>query len=130
MSYYILFPISFRFLGTYSVEEKVQSMISLDSYISLFISLTLIMGVVFQLPVIAFILTKMGILNASQMAAYRKHAIVLLAIISAIITPPDIMTLILVCIPLYGLYELSILIMKRIEKPQRDEKLVSVNTRG
>lgn len=114
MSYYILFPISFRFLGTYSVSEKVHSMINLDSYISLFISLTILMGVVFQLPVIAFILAKMGILNASQMAAYRKHAIILLAIISAIITPPDIMTLILVCIPLYGLYELSILIMVRV----------------
>ncbi len=104
-------------------------MINLDSYISLFLSLTLLMGVIFQLPVIAFILAKMGILNASQMAAYRKHAIVLLAIISAIITPPDIMTLILVCIPLYGLYELSILIMRRIERPHRKENLVSVTTR-
>lgn len=108
MSYYILFPISFRFLGTYSVADKVHSMITLDSYISTFTSLTLLMDVVFQLPVIAFILAKMGILNASQMAKYRKHAFILIMLVAAIITPPDILTLVLVSLPLYALYELSI----------------------
>lgn len=113
MSYYILFPISFRFLGTYSVADKVHSMITLDSYISTFISLTLLMGVVFQLPVIAFILAKMGILNASQMAKYRKHALILIMLVAAIITPPDILTLILVSLPLYCLYECSTLLVSK-----------------
>lgn len=100
MSYYILFPISFRFLGTYSVADKVHTMITLDSYISTFVSLTLLLGIVFQLPVIAYILAKMGILNASQMSKYRKQALILIMLIAAIITPPDIMTLILVAFPL------------------------------
>lgn len=113
MSYYILFPISFRFLGTYSVADKVHNMITLDSYISTFSSLTLLMGIVFQLPAISFILAKMGILNASQMAKYRKHAFILIMLIAAIITPPDVMTLIFVVIPLYILFELSITFIKK-----------------
>ena len=108
MSYYILFPISFRFLGTYSVADKVHTMITLDSYISTFVSLTLLLGIVFQLPVITFILAKMGILNASQMSKYRKHALILIMLIAAIITPPDIVTLIIVALPLAVIYELSI----------------------
>lgn len=108
MSYYILFPISFRFLGTYSVADKVHTMITLDSYISTFVSLTLLLGIVFQLPVITFILAKMGILNAPIMSKYRKHALILIMLVAAIITPPDIMTLILVSIPLFIIYEISI----------------------
>ncbi len=115
MNYYILFPISFRFLATYTVADKVHTMITLDNYISSFVSLTLLMGFVFQLPIISFILAKLGILQASHMAAYRKHALIVLAIIAAIITPPDVITLILVVIPLYGLYEMSIILLKRVE---------------
>lgn len=113
MSYFILFPISFRFLGTYSVAEKVHSTITLDSYISTFMSLTLLMGVIFQLPVIAFILAKMGILNSQQMAKYRKHAFIIIMLVAAIITPPDILTLILVSLPLYALYECSTLLVSK-----------------
>lgn len=113
MSYYILFPISFRFLGTYSVADKVHTMITLDSYISTFVSLTLLLGIVFQLPVITFILAKLGILNASQMSKCRKHAVIIIMIVAAIITPPDIMTLILVALPLYILYEISIFIIPK-----------------
>lgn len=114
MSYYILFPISFRFLGTYSVADKVHTMITLDSYISTFVSLTLLLGIVFQLPVITFILAKMGILNASQMSKYRKHALILIMLIAAVITPPDIMTLILVSFPIYSLYEISLRIIPKL----------------
>lgn len=116
MSYFVLFPISFRFLGTYSVSSKVVSNITLDSYVSTFVSLTLIMGVVFQLPVIAFFLGKMGIVKAEMLAKYRKHALIIIMIIAAIITPPDLMTLILVTIPLYMLYEVSIRVVKVVEK--------------
>lgn len=108
MSYYVLFPVSFRFLGTYSVAERVHSTITLDSYISTFITLTLLMGLVFQLPVIAFVLGRMGIVTSAMLAAYRKHAFLLLMVVAAIITPPDLMTLVLVTIPLYLLYEVSI----------------------
>ena len=113
MSYYILFPISFRFLGTYSVADKVYTMITLDSYISTFVSLTILLGIVFQLPVISFILAKLGILNAPMMSKYRKHALIIIMLIAAIITPPDIMTLIMITLPIYGLYEFSVWILKR-----------------
>ncbi len=115
MSYYILFPISFRFLGTYSVADKVHTMITLDSYISTFVSLTLLLGFVFQLPVIAFILAKIGILSAAQMSKYRKHAFILIMLIAAIITPPDIITMILIGAPLYLLFELSTTLIKKYD---------------
>ena len=114
MSYYILFPISFRFLGTYSVAEQVHSTITLDSYISTFVTLTLIMGLVFQLPVIAYFLTKLGFITGEMLAHYRKYAFVIIMVVAAIITPPDLMTLVLVTIPLYVLYEVSIIIARHV----------------
>ena len=115
MSYFVLFPISFRFLGTYSVSAKVVSNITLDSYINTFVSLTLVMGVVFQLPVIAFFLGKLGLVTSDMLARYRKHSFIVIMLVAAIITPPDLMTLILVTIPLYLLYEVSIRVVKWIE---------------
>ena len=112
MSYFVLFPISFRFLGTYSVSARVVSNITLDSYISTFVSLTLVMGVIFQLPVIAFFLGKMGVITHDILANYRKHSFLVIMLVAAIITPPDLMTLILVTIPLYLLYEISIRVVK------------------
>ncbi len=116
MSYFVLFPISFRFLGTYSVAAKVHSTITLDSYISTFTTLTFVMGVVFQLPIIAFILGKMEIVTSEMLGRFRRHAFLVICLVAAIITPPDIMTLIVVAIPLYLLYEFSIRIVKRVER--------------
>lgn len=115
MTYFVLFPISFRFLGTYSVSPKVVSNITLDSYVTTFVSLTLIMGVVFQLPVIAFFLGKLGFVSSSLLSRYRKHSFIIIMLVAAIITPPDIMTLVLVTIPLYLLYEVSIRVVGWIE---------------
>lgn len=115
MAYYVLFPISFRFLGTYSVSAKVVSNITLDSYISTFVSLTLIMGVVFQLPIIAFFLGKLGIITSDMLAHYRRHSFIVIMLVAAIITPPDLMTLILVTLPLYMLYEFSIHVVSWVE---------------
>lgn len=112
MSYYVLFPISFRFLGTYSVAEKIHSTITLDSYVTTFVSLTLVMGIVFQLPVIALTLAKFGFITSDILANYRKHAFLIIMFIAAVITPPDLMTLILVTIPLYLLYEVSIRVVR------------------
>ena len=120
MSYFVLFPISFRFLGTYSVSAKVVSNITLDSYISTFVSLTLFMGVVFQLPVVAFFLGKLGVVSSWMLSKYRKHALIVIILVAAIITPPDLMTLILVTIPLYLLYEVSIRVMKWVEPKEQE----------
>lgn len=116
MSYFILFPISFQFLATYQVNEEIASTITLDSYISTFCTLTFMMGIVFQLPVFTFVLGKIGVITADILKKYRSYALIIILIISAIITPPDIFTLILVAIPIYGLYELSILVLKRFQK--------------
>ena len=116
MSYFVLFPISFRFLGTYSVSARVVSNITLDSYVTTFVSLTLVMGVVFQLPVIAFFLGKLGVVSSEVLLQYRKHAFVVIMMVAAVITPPDLMTLILVTIPLYMLYEVSIRVVKFVER--------------
>lgn len=115
MSYFILFPVSFRFLGTYSVSEKIVSNITIDSYVTTFTSLTLVLGLVFQLPVIAFFLGKIGMITSKVMSHYKKHALVAIMIVAAIITPPDLMTLILVALPLYLLYLVSIYIVKKVE---------------
>lgn len=113
MSYFVLFPFAFRFLGTYQVDARVVNQINLSSYISTFTTLTFLMGVVFQIPVVSFFLAKMGIIDAGAMAHYRRHAMILIMLVAAIITPPDLLTLILVTLPMYALYEVSIRIVAR-----------------
>ena len=108
MNYFVLFPISFRFLGTYQVSEAITNTITLDSYISTFSMLTFMMGLVFQLPLVSWFLGKVGLLTASLMRKYRRHALVAIMFIAAVITPPDLFTLFLVTVPLYMLYEISI----------------------
>ena len=119
MSYFILFPISFRFLGTYNVSNLVESNITLKSYISTFTTLTLVMGLVFQLPVIAYFLGKLEVVSSGLLRQYRKYAFLVIMIVAAVITPPDLMTLILVTIPLYMLYEVSIVVLKRMERRKK-----------
>lgn len=119
MSYFILFPISFRFLGTYSVSNIVESNITLKSYIATFTTLTLVMGLVFQLPVIAFFLGKLEVVSSDMLKLYRKYAFLVIMVLAAIITPPDLMTLVLVTIPLYLLYEVSILVLRRMERQKQ-----------
>lgn len=116
MSYFVLFPISFQFLANYQVDDEIVNTITLDSYISTFTTLTFLMGIVFQLPVIAFVLGKMGFIDASMLKQYRSYAFIIIMVIAAIITPPDIFTLVLVTIPIYGLYEVSILVLKKWAK--------------
>lgn len=116
MSYFILFPISFRFLGTYSVADSINNMITLKSYMTTFTSLTFVMGIIFQLPIIIYILARIGLVNYSVLSKYRKYALFIIVLISAIITPPDIITCILVTLPLYLLYECSILVVKKVNK--------------
>lgn len=116
MSYSILFPFALRFLGTYQVDESIVNQINLSSYISTFTSLTFMLGLVFQIPIVSLFAARMGILRSDTMAHYRKHAIVVIMLIAAIITPPDLFTQIVVTVPMYFLYEASILIVKRQER--------------
>ncbi len=110
-SYYVLFPFALRFLGTYQVAAEVVNQINLSSYVSTFVTLTLLMGFIFEIPVLSFFLAKLGILTSDFMKQYRRHAVIVIAVISAIITPPDLFTCCLVLVPMYGLYELSIFVV-------------------
>ena len=122
MSYFVLFPISFQFLGNYQVNERITNTITLDSYISTFTTLTFLLGIVFQLPVIAFILGKMGLIDAGLLRRYRAYAFVIIMVVAAVITPPDLMTLILVTVPIYMLYEVSIMVLKRYGPEETEEE--------
>ena len=115
-SYFLIVPLALSFFGTYQVSESVSNQISLASYISTVVSVTFSLGVVFELPVFVFFLTKVGIITPEFLKRNRKYTLVILLTIAAIITPPDIISQILVTIPLYGLYELSILVSTRISK--------------
>lgn len=119
LSYFLIFPLTFRFLGTYQVSTIVENQIVLESYISTLMMLNLMMGVVFEIPILCWLFAKMGFISAPFLKKYRKHAIVILLVIAAIITPTaDIVTLLLVSMPMYLLYELSILIIATTIKPK------------
>jgi sec-independent protein translocase protein TatC len=114
LSYYLIFPLIFRFLGTYQVSEVVANTVTIDSYMDTLMMTCLSMGIVFEIPVICWILSRMGIINARMMTHYRRHVIVVLLIVAAIITPTsDVFTLTIVAFPMWLLYEFSILIVRK-----------------
>lgn len=113
-SYFLVFPFTISFLGNYQVSDEVQNMISLSSYIDTFVVLCLMMGAVFELPVLSWFLGKLGLLSRELMQRYRRHAIVLILIVAAFITPtPDAFTLLIVSAPIYLLYEVSVFVVPR-----------------
>jgi len=114
--YYFITPFSVDFLGTYSISEQVENVINLSSYISLVSSLSLVSGLVFELPVLIFFLTKIGIITPDFLKKYRKHAFIVILIIAAIISPPDVLSMTLIAIPLWVLFEVSIIVSKSIIK--------------
>lgn len=121
--YYIIVPLSIHFLGSYNISGQVTNQINLSSYISTVSSIVLAGGIVFELPIIVYFLSKVGLVTPQFLRAYRKHAYIMLLLLSAIITPPDVFSQILVCLPLVFLYEIGILISKRVEK-KRDKELL------
>lgn len=108
--YFIITPLSINFLAGYQVSTQIHNDIDLDSYISLIRSTTLSCGLVFELPIVMFFLSKLGLITPTFLRKYRKYAIVIILIIAAIVTPPDVVSQIIVTIPLLILYELSIYI--------------------
>ena len=114
VNYFLVFPLTFHFLGTYQVSSEVANMISLQSYMDTLILLSLAMGIVFEMPLLSWLLGKMNILSSDMMRKYRRHSYVAILIIAAIITPTsDIFTLIVVSLPMGMLYEISILITRK-----------------
>lgn len=119
--YFALAPLSIHFLTTYQVSPDVVNQINIRSFIGTLTSICLATGLIFELPILAFFLTKVGLITPQFMIKYRRHAIVVIVIVAAIITPPDVFSQMLVCIPLLGLYEVGILISKRVMKKKAKE---------
>ena len=121
INYLLIFPLTVRFLGTYQVNPDVTNMLTIQSYVDTLISMSLVMGVVFELPVVSWILATIGIINWKQMATYRKHAFVVILIVSAIITPTtDAFTLFVVALPIWLLYEASIWIVRVTNRKKQE----------
>ena len=119
INYFVVFPLTVRFLGTYQVSPDVANMLTLQSYIDTLLGMSLVMGVVFELPVVCALMGRMGLLTDHFMAEYRRHAVVAILVVAAIITPTtDVFTLFIVALPIYLLYEVSIQIV-RITKPNK-----------
>jgi sec-independent protein translocase protein TatC len=114
--YYIAAPLSINFLASYTVDPTIENQIDMQSYISTLTTMTLSCAFVFELPMVVFFLAKAGLVTPEIMQVYRKHAIVVILIISAIITPPDISSQIIVTIPIVLLYELSINIARAVRR--------------
>ncbi|MDF2432368.1 MAG: sec-independent protein translocase protein TatC [Mucilaginibacter sp.] len=121
--YYVVTPLSIRFLASYTVSDTIENLFSIDSYISSVTMLTLLAGIVFQLPILVYILSSLGILTPKFMREKRRYATVLILILAAIITPsPDALTMLVVALPLFILYELSIIVSAVVQRRRKKEE--------
>lgn len=112
LSYFLIFPLTFRFLGTYQISEVIENTVTIESYIDTMLTLSLSLAVVFEIPIVCWILGRLGVLSAAMMRKFRRHVIVAVLILSAVITPTaDAFTMLLVALPIWLLYELSIFII-------------------
>ena len=118
--YYVIAPLSINFLGSYQVSSSVANQINLSSFVSTVTTVSFANGIIFELPILVYFLTKIGFLTPDFMRVYRKHSMVVILILSAIITPPDITSQVLVSLPLIILYEFSIKISERVIKNQEN----------
>ena len=127
--YYIVTPLAINFLANFTLDPSIINEFSLSSYISLVATLTLACGIAFQLPIVVYVLAKVGVLTPSFMREYRKHAMIVILIVAAVITPsPDIYSQVIVAIPLFLLYELSILVAGKVEREKIAEEKALANT--
>ncbi len=118
-SYYLIAPLSINFFLTYSISDEVIKIPQLSSYISILVTLTLACGLTFELPLLMYLLGKLGVISSNFLKKYRKHAFIICLILAAIITPPDVFSQILVTAPLMVLYEISIFIVRAIELKEK-----------
>ena len=126
--YFILSPFSINFFATYSVSEMIENTIALDSYISIITTLTMASGIMFELPMIVYFLSRLGLLTPELMRNHRRHAFMVILIISAIITPADVFSQVLVSVPIYVLYEFSILVSARVVSKMAKEQTALAKT--
>jgi sec-independent protein translocase protein TatC len=124
--YYIVSPLAINFLANFQLDPRIKNQFDITSYVGLLSVLTLACGLTFQLPIVAFVLSKVGFLNPKFMRDFRRHAYVVILIVAAIITPsPDVLSQVLVALPLWFLYEISIWVSAWVEREKRKEELLS-----
>lgn len=129
VNYFLIYPLTVRFLATYSVSSDVRNMLTIQSYMDTLLMMSLVFGLIFEIPVISWLLALIGMLKHTWMKQYRKHAFVAIVIIAAVITPTsDAFTLFIVSLPIWLLYEFSIYIVKVTEHQKHDE--TSLETSG
>ncbi|MFT6215386.1 MAG: sec-independent protein translocase protein TatC [Roseivirga sp.] len=121
--YFIVTPLSINFLSNYELSESIDDFIDISSIVGLISTLVLACGFMFQLPVVSYFLSKAGLVTPALMKRYRKHAFVTILIISAVLTPPDIMSQILIALPVTLLYEVSIAVSRRVERSNEKNAL-------
>jgi sec-independent protein translocase protein TatC len=112
--YYVVAPLCVQFFGSYQISKDIENIFTISSYMSTIISTVFYTGLLFLLPVVAYLLAKLGIINSEFLSKYRKHSIIGVLILSAVITPPDLVSQVIVAIPIVFLYEISIFVTKRI----------------
>ena len=123
VAYFLVFPLTLNFLGTYQVSQSVVNQISLNSYINTFVGLVFMLGVVFEMPIVAYFFAIIGVLHSDFLVKYRKVAFIIILICAALITPStDIFTMMVVAVPLYLLYELSRIVVKKVERKAESHK--------
>jgi sec-independent protein translocase protein TatC len=122
--YFVVAPLCVQFFGAYQISGEIQNIFTINSYMSTVLSTVFYSGLLFLLPIVTYIFASLGIITADFLKKYRKHAIVGVLIISAIITPPDVISQIVVSIPILILYEVGVIVAKRVEK-RRFKKEIS-----
>ncbi|SEJ32592.1 sec-independent protein translocase protein TatC [Cyclobacterium xiamenense] len=121
--YFILSPLSINFLSNYQLDPSIANEFDITSYVSTLSMLVLASAVMFQLPIVIYFLTQAGLVSSLMLKTYRRHAIVVILVLSALITPPDVISQILIAMPILVLYEAGIIIAKRLEKKRREDEL-------
>lgn len=122
--YFVVTPMTIQFFGNYRISDQIQNIFTIDSYMGMILSTTFYTGLFFLLPIASYLLARLGVITAAFLRKYRKHAIVGVLILAAVITPPDLISQIIVAIPIALLYEIGIFVAARVEK-QRNEKNIN-----
>ena len=120
--YFVIAPFAIKFFAEYTVGDFAQTSPTLDSYVGFLTMLTLPAGIIFELPIVVYFLAKAGIVNAKLLKSYRRHAIIVILILAAIITPPDVFTQVLIGIPILFIYEVGILVARRVDKKRKNDE--------
>lgn len=118
--YFVVAPLSVQFFGAFQITDKIKNDFTISSYMSTILSTVFYTGLFFLLPVVTYLLVKIGLFTPEFLVKYRKHAVVVILILAAIITPPDVISQVIVTIPIYLLFEISVLVAKRVAKNQKE----------